>query len=173
VPSRATWTRGSARVSLTQRTSYPYEPATQIELKTDRPESFTMHLRVPAWAGAKTTVAVNGRRIDDPLTPGTFAAITRTWNDGDRIEMEFEMATQLVPADPQHPDIVAPVVGPLALFALGRPASPLRRSELLAVAQTSRGSSTWSAQTAQGNLDFKPFAAIEEEQYRLYHEVEA
>jgi uncharacterized protein len=170
-PSRATWTRGSSRVTLTQRTNYPYEPATRIELSTATPETFTVHLRIPAWAGAKTTVAVNGRRIDDALTPGTFAAITRTWNDGDRIEMEFDMTAKLAPVDPQHPEVVAPVYGPLALFALGRPASPLRKDALLAVAQTSSGSSTWSAQTEQGTLNFKPFAAIEDEQYRLYHEV--
>jgi uncharacterized protein len=173
VPSRATWTRGSSRVALTQRTNYPYEPATQIEVSTDRPEPLTVHLRIPAWAGAKTTVAVNGRRIDAPLTPGTFAAITRSWNDGDRIEMEFDMSTALVPVDPEHSNIVAPVFGPIALFALGRPASPLPKPALLAAVQTARGSSTWSVETGQGSLLFKPFAAIEDEQYRLYHEVEA
>ena len=173
VPSRATWTRGGARVTLTQRTNYPYEPTTQIELSTAKPESLTVHLRIPAWAGAKATVAVNGRRIDDPLTPGAFAAITRTWNDGDRIQIEFDMSMALEAVDPQHPDVVAPVLGPLALFALGRPASPLRRSSLLAAAQTARGSNTWSVQTDNGTLVFKPFAAIQEEQYRLYHEVEA
>ncbi len=172
VPSRATWTRGSARVTLTQRTSYPYEPSTQIAFSTDTPETFTVHLRVPRWAGAKTTVAVNGRRIDDALTPGTFAAITRTWKDGDRIEMEFEMSTALEAVDPQHPDVVAPVFGPLALFALGRPPSPLRRASLLAASQTARGSITWSVKTDQETLVFKPFAAIEEEQYKLYHQVE-
>jgi uncharacterized protein len=173
VPSRATWNRGSARVTLTQRTNYPYEPATQIEFSTGTPESLTVHLRIPAWAGARTTVSVNGRRIDEPLTPGTFAAITRTWNDGDRIEMEFEMSTALQAVDPQHSDVVAPVFGPIALFALGRPPSPLRRSSLLAAAQTARGSSTWSVQTDKGTLVFKPFAAIQEEQYQLYHEVQA
>jgi len=173
VPSRAIWTRGSARVTLTQHTNYPYEPATQIELSTAKPEPFTVHLRIPAWAGAKMTVAVNGRRIDAPLTPGAFTAINRTWNDGDRIEVEFEMPMALEAVDPQHPDVVAPVLGPIALFALGRPPSPLRRSTLLAAAQTARGSSTWSVETGNGSLVFKPFAAIQEEQYRLYHEVEA
>jgi uncharacterized protein len=173
VPSRATWTRGSTRIALTQRTSYPHKPATQIEVATDKAEPFTVRLRIPAWAGAKTTVAVNGRRIDDPITPGSFAAITRTWNNGDRIEMEFEMSPALAAVDPQHPNVVAPVYGPLALFALGRPPSPLRRSTLLKVAQTAKGSSTWRAETDGEPLVFKPFAAIEDEQYRLYQEVEA
>jgi uncharacterized protein len=172
VPSRATWSRGSARVTLTQRTNYPYEPTSQLELATDNPESFTVYLRIPAWAGAKTTVAVNGRRVDTPLTPGAFAAITRTWNNGDRIEIEFDMPMTLEAVDPQHPEIVAPLHGPIALFALGRPAPRLRRSTLLASSQTAKGSTTWRTETDNGPLLFKPFAAIEDEQYRLYHEVE-
>ncbi len=173
VPSRATWTRGSARVTLTQRTKYPYEPATQIEVGADKPESFTVYLRIPAWAGAKTAVAVNGRRIDTPVTGGQFAAITRTWNGGDRIEIEFDMPMRLEAVDPQHPNVLAPVLGPMALFALGRPQSPLPRSALMAAAQTSSGSDTWRTGTAGGALTFKPFIAIQDEQYRLYHEVEA
>jgi uncharacterized protein len=172
VPSRVTWTRGSARVTLTQHTNYPYEPISQIAFSTSRPEQFTVRLRIPAWSGGKTMVAVNGRRVDGPLTPGTFAAITRTWNDGDRIEIEFEMPARLGAVDPQHPDVVAPLLGPLALFALGRPASPLRRSWLLAAAQTAKGSSTWRAETDTEPLVFKSFPAIEDEQYRLYHQVE-
>jgi DUF1680 family protein len=173
VPSRATWSRGSSRVTLTQHTNYPYEPNTQIELDAAKPESLTVHLRIPAWSGAKTTVTVNGHRIDGSITPGSFAAITRTWNNGDRIEMEFDMSMGLEAADAQHANVVAPVLGPLALFALGRPASPLQKSALLAAAQTAKGSSTWSAQTDKGALQFTTFPAIEEEQYRLYHEVEA
>jgi uncharacterized protein len=172
VPSRATWTRGSTRVTLTQRTNYPCEPTTQIELANANSESLTIYLRIPAWVGTKTAVTVNGHRIDVPLLPGSFAAITRTWSNGDRIEIEFDMSTSLEAVDPQHPDVVAPVLGPIALFALGRPASRLRRSALLAVTQIAKGSSTWHVETEGGALMFKPFAAIEDEQYRLYHEVE-
>jgi len=172
VPSRAAWTRGGSRVTLTQRTHYPHDPATQIELSAAKPESFTVHLRIPAWAGAKTRVAVNGQRVEVPLTPGAFAAIPRTWSDGDRIEMEFDMSMALEKVDPEHSNIVAPVYGPLALFAMGRPAPRQQRSTLMAATQTAKGSDTWSAQTGSGVLEFKPFPAIGEEQYRLYHEVE-
>ncbi len=172
-PSRATWTRGSSRVVLTQQTRYPYVPATQIDVSAQNPESFKVYLRIPAWAGAKTRVAVNGRSVEGALTPGTFFPINRTWNNGDRIEVEFDMAATLESVDPQHPEVVAPVLGPIALFALGRPASPLRSSALLGAVQSSSGSDTWRAEADREPLTFKPFAAIEDEQYRLYHKVEA
>ncbi len=171
VPSRVTWSRGSTRLTLMQRTDYPLQPVTQIEIKTGREESFTVSLRVPAWAGPKTTIAVNGRRIDAALTPGAFHAVTRTWNDGDRIEIEFDMSTSLEAVDPQHPDLVAPVYGPLALFALGRPAASISRSALLAATQIASGSSTWKAEKGDRALTLKPFMSIEDEQYRLYHDV--
>jgi hypothetical protein len=74
--------------------------------------------------------------------------------------------------DPRHPNVVVPVLGPIAAFALGRPASPLSRSALLTAAQNAKGSSTWRAETGKEPLLFKPFAAIEGEQNRLYHDVE-
>ena len=172
-PSRASWIRGSSRIALTQHTRYPYVPDTQIQVSAQNPESFRVYLRIPAWAGAKTRVAVNGRSVEGDLTPGTFFPINRTWNNGDRIEVEFDMTATLESVDPQHPDIVAPVLGPIALFALGRPASPLRRSALLGVVQTASGSDTWHVDTDRGPITFKSFADIEEEQYRLYHKVEA
>jgi DUF1680 family protein len=172
-PSRVAWRRGQTRIALTQRTRYPLQPATQIEVATGTPESFVVYLRIPAWAGPKTTVAVNGQQIDGGVAPGKFLAINRTWKNGDRIEMEFDMPMRLEPVDLQHPGVVAPVVGPLALFALGRPPATLREPALLAAVQSSSGSDTWKTGTGEDALVLKPFMSIEDEQYRLYHSVES
>ena len=51
--------------------------------------------------------------------PGQFAKLERTWMNGDRIEIEFDMPTVLEPVDPQHPNLMATVHGPLTLFAVG------------------------------------------------------
>jgi len=171
VPSRVTWSAGGSRVSLTQKTDYPYHPSTSIEVTNASPAEFAVYLRIPAWAGAATSVRVNGRRIDGDLTPGTFARIHRTWASGDRIEVEFAMKTSLEAVDPQHPDVVAPVYGPLALMALVPLPQQITRSSLLNAAKTSANSDTWRSDTGSGALILKPFAAIDEEQYRLYHPV--
>jgi DUF1680 family protein len=60
VPSRVSWKQGSAQVSITQQTSYPYSNETSLHLKLDRPEKFVVALRIPAWAGAATAIRVNG-----------------------------------------------------------------------------------------------------------------
>lgn len=172
-PSRVTWNRGNTRIQLTQHTNYPNELASQIEISAGTPSSFTVYLRIPGWAGPKTIVSVNGRRPSIDLIPGQFARIENTWKNGDRIEIEFDASTSLEAVDPQHLNIVAPVRGPLALFAVGTIPETLRREDLLAVSPVSKGSDTWQAQTGSGGLTFKPFASIGDEIYRLYHQVNA
>ena len=168
VPSRVKWLQGGARVSLAQKTSYPYHPTTEITIGTDKSSEFPVYLRIPAWARPGTTVAVNGRRRLTSPTPGEFARVDGTWKNGDRIEVEFEMANWLEAVDPEHPQVMAPMHGPLALFSVGAIPPSVGKSEVLGMAQVASGSTTWEVATAAGKLTLKPFAAIEDEGYRLY-----
>jgi DUF1680 family protein len=172
-PSRVTWNHADSRVTLTQRTNYPNALSTQIEVSADKPAAFFIHLRIPAWAGPKTTVTVNGRRTEADLTPGRFARLSGPWSSRTRIEVEFDAQTTLVAVDPQHPDKVAPVNGPLALFGIGDIPSKIARAALLGAERVSGGSSTWQAKTDTGVLTLKPFASIQDEIYRLYHRLES
>jgi DUF1680 family protein len=172
VPSRVAWSRGNKHIALTQRTSYPHLPTTQIEIAADSPSTFPVYLRIPAWAGPGTAVAINGKRILSGPEAGQFARLDRTWKNGDRIEIEFDMPTLLEAVDPQHPSLMAAVHGPLALFAVGTTPHTISRKELLAARQISSGSSDWQAETAKGKVALRPFTAIEDEHYRLYLEVE-
>jgi hypothetical protein len=47
--------------------------------------------------------------------PGTWAAVDRTWNAGDRVEIHLPMKLAFAPVDPQHPHRVAAVYGPVVL----------------------------------------------------------
>jgi hypothetical protein len=172
VPSRLTWSRGREIISFTQETNYPHHPATQISIDATITSVFPVYLRIPAWAGPKTTVAVNGKQVLTGPTPGQFARLDRPRKTGDRIEIEFDMPTVLEAVDPQHPDLVAPVHGPLALFSIGALPAKITRQELLVASQVSTGSADWKARTAAGDLTLRPFASIEDEHYRLYLKVE-
>jgi hypothetical protein len=172
VPSRVTWARGDQRILLMQETSYPHQPTTQITISSDKPAAFPIYLRIPAWAGPESRVNINGKRIESTLAPGRFASIDRTWKNGDRIEIEFDMPTQLASVDLQHPDLMALVHGPLALFAVGAIPEKISRQELLAATPAASGSPDWQARTAAGNVTLRPFTAIEDEHYRLYLKVQ-
>jgi DUF1680 family protein len=173
VPSRVKWSRLGDRVVLTQRTAYPHHPSTQIEVTTDKTSAFRVALRIPAWSGPNTTIAVNGVRIAASPEPGTFAHLDRAWKTGDHIEVEFDMPTTLEHVDPQHPNLVAPVHGPLALFATGEVPKNLRRQDLQAMTQIAAGSTDWQAKTDTGSVTLRPFTAINDEHYRLYHDLQS
>jgi uncharacterized protein len=169
VPSRVTWQQGSARASLTQHTDYPNTGDTAMHLALSHPERFTIALRVPAWAGSRTRVTVNGSKVDAQLTPGTWAELDRTWKDGDRIELSLDMSLRLVPLDDHHPDIIALVVGPVALFAIEPVPANMTQKQLLA-AQRIGSSSSWEVATDTGKVRMLPYPAIKDESYRLYQQ---
>jgi uncharacterized protein len=172
-PSRVTWQQGGAPVSLMQQTSYPNGGETRMLLKMDRPERFTVALRLPAWAGQYTKLIVNGKPAGVVLQPGSWAELSRMWNDGDRVELSLDMPMRLIPIDPQHPDIVALVRGPLALFAIDPVERKVTRRELMAAQKVSSASSDWILKTDQDKVLMKPYSAITSERYRLYLNVGA
>ena len=138
------------------------------EITAEKPGTFPVLLRIPSWAGSRTRIAVNGTLALSSPEPGKFARLERTWKSGDRIEIEFDMPTVLEAVDPQHPELQAPVHGPLALFSVGAIPAKVSREELLAARQVSAGSTDWEAETAAGRLTLRPFPVIGDEHYRLY-----
>jgi len=172
VPSRVSWPQSNSPITLTQTTQYPGAGSTQLQLAMSRPESFTVYVRIPEWAGAKTRVSVNGNKSGSEITPGKFLALQRTWKDGDRVEIEFDMPLRLEAVDAQNPNRVALMHGPIALFGVGRIPSRIKRDQLLAATRVS-SSDDWEARTDDGTLTLRPFASIMSEEYRLYQIIES
>jgi uncharacterized protein len=173
LPSRVSWMENNTQCSLTQMTDYPRAATTQLALNLARPESFTLYVRIPAWAGSKTSVSVNGRGAESSIEPGKFLALQRSWKDGDRVEIEFEMPLRLESIDNENSNNVALLHGPIALFAVGEIPAKLSRKDLLSVTALSSSSSDWVVKTANGLLTFRPFSSIMSEGYRLYNPVES
>ena len=171
LPSRVRWVQGGTHCTLTQQTRYPTTNAIQLQLDMARPEMFAIHLRVPAWADTKTRIAVNGKRAEGDPVAGKFFELSRTWKNGDRVDFEIGMPLRLQAVDPENPQIVALLRGPLALFGVGNLPSNFSRAQLLAASTASQSSEDWLVQGDAGKNTFRPFAAIGEEPYRLYHKV--
>ena len=87
-------------------------------MSASQPKEYTIYVRIPGWATPNPVVSVNGKRVSEAVQPGTFASIRRTWNDGDRVELELPMPLRLEQVDANHPNMVALVQGPLVLFAV-------------------------------------------------------
>lgn len=103
-------------VKLEVRSDYPRPGPVEIVVTPDRPEAFTLGLRIPAWSRA-TSVEINGK-AGDRVRPGTYAKIARTWRPGDTVKLAFDFGVRME-KDPGGSGRVAVIRGPV-VFALDR-----------------------------------------------------
>lgn len=94
-------------IKLRQQTDYPWDG--RVTITIDHPATFTLHVRIPAWA---TNATIDG----NPAKAGTFVPIHRTWKAGESVTIDLPMAVQLVEAHPLVEEArgqVAVVRGPI------------------------------------------------------------
>jgi DUF1680 family protein len=103
------------------------------------------------------------------VVAGSFVKFSRRWKSGDRIELELPMKARLEAIDPQHPNVVALLVGPLVLFAITDSQPAVTREQLLAVKKTAAQS--WEVATQAGVMKMLPFTAIGDQTYTTYLKV--
>ena len=168
-PSTVHWSADGAKLSLTQHTKYPFENTVRIEVAASRPTDYTLYVRVPGWAGSDPIMSVNGKRVSGDVRPGTFAAIKRTWSDGDRVDLELSMPLRLEQVDGNHPNLVALMRGPLVLFAVADSQPSFDKAELLRAQLTNNAAGDSLATSAGGKqISMRPFMSIKDESYSTY-----
>jgi len=84
--------RGGREVALDVETDYPFDETVKITVHMAEETEFPIKLRIPAWAEG-ASVKVNGECFE--AQPGTFATVSRKWNEGDAIEMVFPMKIEV------------------------------------------------------------------------------
>lgn len=102
-------------VTITQETRFPDEPRTSLRFSCQKPVEFSLRIRHPKWVNSgELSISVNGR--PEPLTsqPGSYAAITRKWKNGDRAEVKLPMHLRLESL-PHDDNYVAVLYGPIVL----------------------------------------------------------
>lgn len=100
-------------IQLRQETKFPEAGSTSIAIKAKKPVQTAIRLRIPEWA-AGASVKINGKALEASASPGSYLALTRTWKNGDRIEMTLPMHVH-VEAMPDDPRQQAFLYGPLVL----------------------------------------------------------
>jgi DUF1680 family protein len=74
--------------TLREETAYPFGQSIVITLSVPRPTEFPIYLRVPGWCRTPVT-SVGPTRVRGE--GGNYIRLTRTWKDGDRIELALPM----------------------------------------------------------------------------------
>ena len=110
---------GIGKVKLTQETEYPWNGRVRIRIGAAPEKEFTLKLRIPGWAkdakarvNHRLTVPAE-RRLPSRLAsnepqqagletgaPATYAELRRSWKSGDIVDLDLQMDTELIEANP-------------------------------------------------------------------------
>ena len=85
IPSQVDW----EGTTLTQQTAFP-QSSTTILAVGGKSKAFALHLRCPYWA-TKMDIKVNGKKTKAVKGADGYVAISRQWNPGDKVEVQFGM----------------------------------------------------------------------------------
>ncbi len=177
-PAQVAWELGGVACRLSMTTDYPYDGTVSLVLTVPTSLRFILRLRIPGWVPT-ARVHINGRGHPAICLPGTFAAIDREWQSGDRVELELSMPLRLRKVDSQHAQTVALLAGPLVLMRVldaqaepeTEPEAPLAARELLAARRLCATARDWQVHTPRRTLSFRPFMDIEDAGYRVYQNI--
>jgi DUF1680 family protein len=114
IPSELTWKEEG--ITLRQETQFPESQQSRLILHLAKPTTFTLSLRHPGWIKQGSfNISINGERLDaaGASTPSSYLPITRTWKDGDSIDLSLPMETsceQLPDGSPWFSYLYGPLV---------------------------------------------------------------
>jgi uncharacterized protein len=109
IPSVLTWPgRG---ITVRQETTYPEASTTRLTITGSG--VIDLRIRIPSWtSGAQ--IRVNGTLQSVATTPGTYAAINRTWASGDVVDVSLPM-TLTRESTPDNASVQGVKHGPIVL----------------------------------------------------------
>lgn len=105
-------------VSISQETTYPKNGDIRFQIRSPKKVKFTMAVRIPNWCD-RTTIEVNGVKKTYPKIKG-YVYVSRTWGDGDTLDLKFSMPIIRMKAHPYVQDSLGKVAlqrGPIVYCA--------------------------------------------------------
>lgn len=179
-------------IKIRQETNFPESPDISFLISTGVPVRMPIHVRIPCWTGTRASLKVNGKPLEVVPSPGSYLTVERTWNDGDRLELQLPMYLHKE-SMPDEPATQALLYGPLVLAGkLGSeglaesqivgPLGPDLKTHPLPVPQfRAPGPSpdswvkrvpgdplTFRTQGQQTDITLVPFNRMPEERYSIY-----
>ena len=109
---------GGKKVSLEQRTEYPWNGDIAIRVSPKGSQQFALKIRVPGWVKGlpvpsstlyryndgkelNYTVMVNNTPVNGEVTSDGYYTIDRKWKKGDQVQIHFDMEPRTVKANSQ------------------------------------------------------------------------
>ncbi len=112
IPSVLHWKEKG--LTVRQETRFPDSEKSSLRLKLEKSRELTLMIRHPYWAGKGFAIIINGKPVRLTSKPGSYERITRTWHNGDRIDISLPMRVHVVPMA-NDSNKVALMYGPIVL----------------------------------------------------------
>jgi DUF1680 family protein len=96
------------KVSLEQVSDYPVSDRIELRINPEKPESFTISLRIPTWS-KNSVIEVNGTKLTEVI-PGSYKQITRLWNKNDKVILKLDLSARLIRQNGYQAILMGPVV---------------------------------------------------------------
>ncbi|PTQ97900.1 hypothetical protein C8P68_10359 [Mucilaginibacter yixingensis] len=104
-------------ITLTQKNNFPFEEKTELQIKLSRPQTFKLNIRKPEWVkDGQFVVTVNSKPVKTQADGSGYVAISRAWNNNDKINVALPMKDRLDYL-PDHSAWVSILHGPIVLAA--------------------------------------------------------
>lgn len=167
-PSTVTWAGSRGKVSIEQKTTFPQSPSTSLTVRAANPTRFVLSVRIPIWAMGAPTVTINGHIARDSAKPGSYLKLDRLWHDGDVVDVTFAMKPRFEQIDPQTPDRVALMIGPLLYVAIADGSVALHGDRSHPEKWIQPDLRSLSDYRTNDGVVFRPLYLIQDERYTTY-----
>lgn len=159
---------------------YPTRPESdsytlQVEAP-DGPVNKTLRVRLPGWLSGPAVFTLNGEACTPTVQDG-YACLSRSWQTGDTLQMEFPKALRCCPLE-DDPNTVAFRYGPVVLAGLSEARllhGDCNDPSTMLVPHNEREWGNWNIQFRTVNQDFgfvfRPLYDIGRETYTIYYQV--
>ena len=87
------------KIEIEQQTNYPWDGKITLKIVKAPKDVYAFLLRIPGWSQG-TTIAINGKNINDAIASGSYQKIAQKWKKGDVIELNIPMPVELMQANP-------------------------------------------------------------------------
>lgn len=167
---------GGQDVTLQVTTDYPWDGQVVLKPQLAQRATFELRLRVPGWCDG-ATVAVNRKKIAEPVIERGYLVLAREWKAGDIVALDLPMPVRRIASHPKAGDNLGRTAlqrGPLVycleavdqrepLSSLYLPLEaelkPVREPALLGGVVTLQGSAAVAGDMAWMNVLYQPAPA--------------
>ncbi|MDR1859472.1 MAG: glycoside hydrolase family 127 protein [Bacteroidales bacterium] len=119
------------KINLSLESDFPFKPEVVLNVKSAKPVTMKLRIRVPAWAAKPMPLYINGKLLATG-NAGSYVTVSRKWKNGDRITFTLPMelrATKYTGTDTPGAVRYAFEYGPVLLALTGSETVPAAISQ--------------------------------------------